>query len=583
MHAQIPCAAAFFGWPGMTHGTLGEEVDVVDGENLGTVTPRRGRPDPDALDLPSESQLDVDATAGAPRATVPDLTDGTVSTPERTTAGDPAEGENLGAKVASGAKWSMLGNIITRAGSLVIGIVVANMVGAEGIGVFAIAMTVGQMLLTFIDMGLGTDLVRGTEEEMERKAPTIATLGMTFCTAGAVALFLGSGAIANALGTPGATALLKVYSLMVFIGGLAIVPQGVLTRRIDQKSLAFAIMANFIVGNALTLGLLFATSIGVLALPIGAVTGMAIEVALFYVFAKRGLRFGWDRTVMRSALGFGAPVAGSNVLQVLLGNVDKLVVAPILGPMRLGHYTMAANISNWPVSVFGLVVRSVAMPAFAHTKPKDRDPVLTLGCQLTWLIAFPIGLMLALFAHDVILFVYNPEFEKSIPLLAILGIYGAIRVMFDTLTGYLYARGNSRAVLQANVAWVIVLFAATWVAARTWGTEGAALAQVFTVVVVALPIFLWSAQKTGASIVDILKSLLPATVACIPAAVVSVLLSRWVDSFHFTGNLRLDSMIGLAVGGLSFLAIYIPLVHKKVRASIAAMRAPVEEPEPVLP
>lgn len=91
---------------------------------------------------------------------------------------------------------------------------------------------------------------------------------MTFCTAGAVALFLGAGAIANALGTPGATALLKVYSLMVFIGGLAIVPQGVLTRRIDQKSLAFAIMANFIVGNALTLGLLFATSIGVLALPI---------------------------------------------------------------------------------------------------------------------------------------------------------------------------------------------------------------------------------------------------------------------------------------------------------------------------
>ncbi|MEL4359142.1 MULTISPECIES: oligosaccharide flippase family protein [unclassified Luteococcus] len=538
---------------------------------------RRALPDPDALDLPSEAATGTSTVGVLPRRADGDPDDGVLTDPTAATSDDVAQ--NLGSKVAQGAKWSMLGNIITRAGSLVVGIVVANLIGSAGVGVFAVAMTVGQMLLTFIDMGLGTDLVRGSDEEMERKAPTVATLGMILCSMGALVLVVGGELIARALGTPDATRLLQVYSLMVFIGGLAIVPQALLVRRLDQRHLAFALISNFVVSNAIILSLLLASDVGVLALPIGAVAGMAVEVFLFYVFSGRGLRFGWDREVLRPALGFGLPVAGSNLLQVMLSNVDKLVVAPVLGPVRLGHYTMASNVANWPVSVFGLVVRSVALPAFAHTKPAAREPILTLGSQLTWLIAFPVGLMLALFSHDVILFFYNPDFARSIPLLALLGLYGALRVMFDTWTGYLYARGNSRAVLHASIGWVVVLFASTWIAARTWGTEGAAMAQIFTVVAVALPIFLWSVHKAGGSVRDIFKSLLPATLASIPAAVVSVALSRWVDTFTLTGNLRIDSMIGLAVGGLSFLAIYLPLVYKRVRASIAAMRTPAPAEE----
>lgn len=493
------------------------------------------------------------------------------------TAEEPDDTKGLGSRVASGAKWSMVGNMVVRAGTLITGILVANLVGSTGIGIFAVAMTVGQMLLIFIDLGLGADLIRSSDAEAERKAPTTATLGLTFCTFGALALLLLAQQIANLLGSPASAQLLRVYSIMVFIGGLAIVPQSTLTRRLDQRSLFMATVGGFIVNTAVTFTLLLTTRIGVLALPIGAVSGMALEVSMFYLLARRRPQFGWDREVVGPALRFGAPVAGSNTLQVLLGNIDKLVVAPVLGATNLGNYTMAANVSNWPVSVFGVVVRSVALPAFAQSRPRPRDPVLTLAAQLTWLISLPVGLMLALFAHDIIFFLYKPEFEPAIPLLATLGIYGAIRVLFDTFTGYLYARGNSRAVLQANIAWVAVLFLTTFVAARTWGTEGAAAAQVFTVLVAAMPIFLFAVHKTGGSIVDIARSLVPATLACIPAAVVSVGLSRLVDSLHLTGNLRVDSMIGLAVGGLSFLAIYVPLVQGRIRRSIAAMRAPAPQ------
>lgn len=486
--------------------------------------------------------------------------------------GTTDQAPSLGRAVANGAKWSMFGNFVTRAGSLVIGILVANIVGAKGMGVFAIALTVGQMLLTFIDMGLGTDLVRGTEEEMERKAPTTASLGMIFCSIGALVLLLFAAPIANAMGSHEATPLMRVYSVMVFIGGLAIVPQSVLTRRMDQRSLFFATVSNFVLGNGLTLALLLGTGLGVLALPIGAAVGMAVEVTMFYVFARRRVRFGWDTSVMRSALGFGAPVAGSNVLQVLLGNIDRMIVGPALGMQRLGHYAMASNVAQWPVSVFGLVVRQIAMPAFSRTSPAPRDPVLTLGARLTWLISLPVGIMLALFAHDVIFFLYTPDFAPAVPLLMTLGIYGAIRVMFDTFTGYLYARNNSRGVLYANIVWVVALVVTTTLGAHRWGTEGAAWAQVLTICLFALPAFLFSVRRTGGSLPDIARALLPGTIACVPAAVFSTALNRLVDAYRPTGNVRLDAMLGLAVGGSSFLAMYVPLVLQKVRAAVAEMR-----------
>lgn len=539
-------------------------------------------PDMDDLELPS----DIHHEPGAP------LTSHPSPVLDEHEADDP----ELGRKVANGAKWSMIGNIITRAGAFITGAVVVNLIDEHQLGVYAIAMTVGQMLLTFIDMGLGADLNRGSEQDMERKAPSTATLGLGLATIGALVLLFGGHQIARALNSPDAGPLMQVYAAMVFIGGLAIVPQAVLSRRLDQRSFILATIVNFIVSNGLTFYLLLTTDMGVLSLPIGAVVGMALEVALFFVFAKRGPKFGWDRQVIGPALSFGAPVAGSNMLQVLLANLDRIVVSKVLGERPLGHYTLASNVANWPVSVFGLVVRSVALPAFAQTRPRPRDPVLTLGAQLTWLIALPVGIMLALFSRDVVLFVYKPEFLPAVPLLTTLGIYGAIRVMFDTFTGYLYARGDSRSVLVANIAWALALVVVTTVAARTWHLEGAALAQVATVVLVALPIFAWAINRAGASITDIVKAMAPATLAVIPAAVVSLLLSRLVDSMHLfshgvdpanigaltsavRADIRLDSMIGLAVGGFSFLGVYIPLVYRRVRASLSGMRAPVEQPE----
>lgn len=486
--------------------------------------------------------------------------------------------DDLGSRVTSGAKWSMVGNIISRAGTFLVGIVVANFVTPDQLGVFAIAMMVGQMTLTFADMGLGADLVRSDDETLRRKIPTTATLGLLFCGLGTLLIVALADPIAQALKVEESAALIRVYALSVLLSGIGIVPFSILQRNIDQKKLFVLTMENFVVSNGLSLFLLLTTNMGVMALPIGAVVGQAIEIALMYVFTRWKPTYRLERALIRPVLGFGAPVAGANLLQVLLGNVDRIVVAPLQGKVALGNYSLASNISNWPVSVLGLVVRSIALPAFARSDPRKGDPALTLGASITWMASLPIGVMLAVMSHQVILFLYNPAYLPAVSLLAIIGMYGAIRVIFDTFTGYLFARGDSRGVLWANLAWTGALFAVTWYATKTWGTHGAAGAQVFTAVAVAMPIFLSAVHRAGARLTDVLGAMVPTALACVPAALACWLVVNAVEKLHLVGGLRLASFLELLAGSLVFLAIYVPLVVGRLRRQIAVLRSGDEIP-----
>ncbi|MFD1889924.1 oligosaccharide flippase family protein [Luteococcus peritonei] len=481
--------------------------------------------------------------------------------------------EDLAGAVTKGAKWSMIGNVISRAGTFLVGIVVANLVSPDQLGVFAIAMMVGQMTLTFADMGLGSDLVRSDDETLRRKIPTTATLGLLFCAMGTLLIVALAEPLSGALKVPESAPLIRVYALSVLLSGIGMVPYAILVRNIEQQKLFVLNMVNFVVSNGLSLLLLVTTSMGVMALPIGAVVGQACQISMMYYYTRWRPDFGWERSLVRPVLAFGAPVAGANLLQVLLGNVDRIVVSPLKGKVALGNYTLASNISNWPVSVLGIVVRSIALPAFSRSDPRKGDPALTLGASITWMASLPIGVMLAVMSRQVILFLYKPAYLPAVSLLAIIGMYGAIRVIFDTFTGYLFARGDSRGVLWANIGWTAALFGFTYVATKRWGTHGAAGAQIVTALLVAMPIFLWAVHRAGARLGDVLGAMVPTVLACIPAATACWLVVNTVEKMHLVESLRLRSFLELLAGSVVFLAIYAPLVLRRLKRQLAVMRS----------
>lgn len=479
----------------------------------------------------------------------------------------------LGARVRRGLAWSALSTVTLRVGGFLVGIVLARVLGPSEFGVYAVALTVQAVLVTLADLGLSADLIRS--HEPERLAPTVGLLSLVaggVLTAGMVAT---APLVATAMGSPQSAPVVAVLSTTLLLAGAGVVPYAALQRAFEQKKIFAIAVVDFVVGTAVTLGLL-AAGWGAMALAVGRVAAQLVTLVLQFALTRTRPRFGLDRAVLRPTLLFGLPVAGANLLSWALLNVDNVVVARLLGSTALGFYVLAFNISNWPMSAIGQVVRSVALPAFAVQGRARTDQGRSAGDDLSpaaglaAAAALPAGALLAALATPVVRVVYGDVWRPSVPVLAALGLFGAMRVLFDLFASYLLARGRSRAVLLVQVVWFVALVVGVVVGARGWGIAGAGWAHLVVALVVVLPAYVWALRGAGVPWRPLGRALVrPASTSALAGVAAGGLA-------HLVSTPAVSLVVGCVVGG----AVYAALTLRWFRGAVAGLRRGSAEVDP---
>jgi len=471
------------------------------------------------------------------------------------------------AQVRGALGWSTISTLILRVGTFVVGIVLARILSPEQFGVFAVALTVQAVLITLADLGLSADLIRTAEPR--RIAPTVATLGLVAGAVMTAGMALSAHSLASLLGSPAAGDVIVVLSFTLVLGGAGLVPYAMLQRRFQQKRLFLIAVIDFIVGTTITLVLLWA-GWGVMALAVGRVAAQSVTLILQFALSGERPRYGIDPTVVRPVLAFGLPIAAANLLSWALLNIDNVVISRISGPVALGFYFLAFNISSWPMSALGQIVRSIALPTFSRSVVARNDPSLATATSLTWAVALPAGAFLALLSGPLIAIVYGDKWAAAAPVLAALGLFGAVRAIFDLIVAYLLSRGASRVVLVIQVLWFVLLVPATILSTLWWGIEGAAWSHLAVSLAIVLPAYLIAARRSGANIRLVLSNGWQPVTAMIPAG---------LTVLGATLLLRND-LWALIVGGCAGGAIYLLLMFRWVRGRIPPASSP-PAPDPV--
>jgi PST family polysaccharide transporter len=448
---------------------------------------------------------------------------------------------SLGSQATRAAAWSGVSTVVLRLGTLIVGIVLARILTPEQFGIYAVALTVQSILITVADLGLSADLIRS--KEPERIAPTVATLGLVMGTVMTAITFGFSTTLAALLGSPAAAPAIAVLSFTLVLAGATVVPYAMLQRRFQQREMFVVGVADFVVSTTVTL-LLIAAGFGVLGLAIGRVAAQIVSSAMQFALARVRPRYGIDRSMLRPVLAFGVPIAAANLLSWALLNVDNIVLARVAGATALGYYVLAFNISSWPMSALAHVVRSISLPYFARsTRGGEGLAALTAAA---WAGALPAGAVLAALAAPLIEVVYGPKWLPAAPVLAALGVYGSLRVVFDIFAGYLYAKGHSGPVLVIQIIWLVVLTAAMMVATRAYGIVGAGWAHVLVAIVVILPAYLIALRVTDVHARDFLREAWWPTVATIPTVAAAILARVLFPA----------ALPALLVGGFAAVTIY---------------------------
>lgn len=481
---------------------------------------------------------------------------------------DATAADQLGRRVGRGLGWSAVGNIVARLFNVVTSIVMARLIAPEEFAVFAVAFTVWVIVSTISEFGLSADLVRAPD--FAARAPTIATLAMGLGLSVALAMVGSAPSVAAAFGSPASADVIRLMALSAVVMALATVPAAQMQREFRQAGLFVLNTLTGVTGTA-TIVILAENGVGAASLAWGQILGQVVFVAGLMVATRSRPRLGFDRAVARSSLAFCVPLAGANLLSWLLLTVDNVVVARVAGPVPLGLYVLAFNVSSWPMSAVGQALRSVALPAFAQLDGgRRRGAALVRATGPVVAVAGLLAMLLATLAAPLVDVLFGSRWAGASAALAGLAVFGGIRVVFDMVATFLIAMGTTTGVLVVQVVWLASMVPAMVWAVERHGLYGAGWAHVGVALAVVLPAYLVCLHRvqvdTRAFVVAWVRPVLglaPATAAC-----------WWI------GHRSADPLLLLLAGGLAATLLYaLPMAPWWIR-SIRSLRAPAGPPIP---
>lgn len=466
--------------------------------------------------------------------------------------GQPADAATIGRKAERGLKWSLFGTIATRIGSFVMALLLAHLLNPEDFGLYAIALAVTQVMMHINDLGViaATIQWRGRLQEV---APTATVVALATSATTYVIFYLLAPHIAHLAGSDDATAVIRLLAVTILIDGFTAVRSATLMRNFQQDKLAIAVAAGFVVQAPVAITMA-ANDGGPYSFVIGQLCGTAVTAVAMLAFARVPFELGFDRVVFRSLFKYGAPLVVSLGLEALFLNAGYTVVGKVAGPVQLGFFLLAFNISNWAPGIITTAIRYVSVAGFARLSETDGGLADGMRRSLLLLIGVvtPIAVLMGVLSDPLISGLYGGRWIEAAAVLRFLMVFMTVRMIIALVTEALMGAGTIRVTLWMNGLCALALIPAVLLGARWFGIAGAGAAHAVVSVVVALPVAWLALNRLGVDVRPILPSLGRVAVAGAVAGLVAFAL----------GQLPLHDLLLLALAGglglLTYVAIAVP-------------------------
>ena len=474
--------------------------------------------------------------------------------------------ESIGRQAGRGLRWSLLGTLLTKAGSFVMGLVLARLLAPADFGVYAIALAATGVLMHINDVGLIAATVqwRGRLEDM---APTAATLAAGFGIVTYGLFWLAAPAFAAAAGNRAAAPVVQLLTLIIVIDGLTAVRSAALMRNFQQGKLVTANSAGLAVNATVAISLALGGA-GAFSFAWGQLAGAFVTGVLVFAFARVPVRVGFDRAVARKLMRFGVPLAASLGVEAVVTNVQFAVIGRLTGATELGFYLLAFNVSSWAQTVLGTAIRYVSVAGYSRLSEHDEE-ALSAGVQrsmpLLVTVVAPIVALTAVLAAPLVALLYGGEWAPAGPVLRILVGLTLVRMVTGLAMDVLMGAGATRATLWVNVGWAVVLLPTLWVATALDGIRGAAVAQTGVGILVVIPLAALALHRARVALAPLgpplVRPLLAAGLAAAAAAAVA----------HVAGPYP---FVRLVLAGTAGMLVYVPVAvpRDQLRQWLDALR-----------
>jgi lipopolysaccharide exporter len=488
---------------------------------------------------------------------VPDAGLPVLETAQRASPENPDGGVRLSQRVRGGVLWNAGGTILLRFSNIAVMAVVARMVAPNELGIFALAMVVQAFLVSMAELGVASAVARA-DLDIDRIAPTVATVCLCFSLMLAGAMAVGAEQLAVALGSGEAAEPIRILAINVALIGVFAVPGAQILRDFRQNVLFWASIISFAASSAVLIALAWSGD-GAIAFAWSRVAGQAVTGLVIVACLHKVYLPGLDMKYLKPLLKFGIPLAMANLLSQVLLNVDYVFVSRFMSTADVGIYMLAFNVANWSAAVIATMLNSLVLPAFSTIKRDGGDvgAALARAVRTVALVACPIAAFTATFGTELIVVIYGGNWAAGGPVLAVLSIFGAVFVLNLLFANILISAGRTGLLFGVQVLALVGLLPALALGATSGGLVGIGTAHIAVVVAVTLPVYIVAIRKTtGAGAGVVLRALARPAVAAVAAAVLAALATSAIQA----EGMRL--LLGGLTGAVVFILLTAPMLRE---------------------
>jgi O-antigen/teichoic acid export membrane protein len=272
----------------------------------------------------------------------------------------------------------------------------------------------------------------------------------------------------------------------------------------QERMVATSVVAILHVVVLITLAWIGLTSgYGLFGVYIGTIiAGIGRSTALWLLVLRGGTQPIWplDRTIARSLLWNGAPLAMAAFLALAYQQADKLLTNRLIGDAETGYLTAAFVIIFGVVEVLNTTVMTAVFPLLSRSYGDGQNALFGFMVEklsfLKLVVTLPLALIVSVFAADITLPLFGADFRPTADVLRILIWYALASMVTSTLSygftvqnrqrNYLLIRATG---LGLNIILLVILL-------PLLGVTGAAVASVCAETTVMLILF-FRFQATG--------------------------------------------------------------------------------------
>ncbi|MFD1515776.1 lipopolysaccharide biosynthesis protein [Halomarina rubra] len=377
----------------------------------------------------------------------------------RLVRGALSPGDGLTERTVKGGMWVGALQVSDRMLQLVLMVILANLLGAEELGLFGVALVVMSGVKRFSQLGLNQSLIYEREENVDHMLNTAWLLDIARTSFIALTLVVIAHPLAGLLNAPDAAILIQIIGLGQLFVGLA--NPGIVYFQKDlqfHKQFVYS-MSGSVVQFAVALGYAVYVDNTAMSLVLAFVASDFVRMLASYALHDYRPSVSFDVPSARSMISYGKWLTANSILYFLYSEGDDLLVSGFLGPLALGFYQLAYRFSNAPATEVTHVISGVAFPAYS--KIQDDTKALREGfhrtLQMTTFLSFPLAMGIFAVTPAFVDAFLNPEYEAMILTMQILAIFGLTRSAVATFGPVFKAVGRPDLIAKFSLVRVLLL------------------------------------------------------------------------------------------------------------------------------